>query len=97
MKHDSVMVVVHQFLKMSHFIACKKTSDAIEVVVLFFKKFVKLHGLPTSIMIDRDTRFLGHFWRTLWKKMGSKLLYRSIYHPQINGKTKVVKIPASGI
>jgi hypothetical protein len=75
---------------MTHFIACKKTNDAIEVVVLFFKEVVRLHGFPRKNNSDRDMKFLGHFWMTLWKKMKSKLLYISSYHPQTDGKTKVV-------
>lgn len=88
-KHHSVMVVVDQFSKMSHFLACKKISDVIEVFVLFLKEIVRLHSLLRSITSHRDIRFLGHFWRPLWKKMGSKFMYNSSYHPQIGGKTEV--------
>ena len=87
---DSIFVVVDKFSKMAQFIACSKANDATHGAELFFKEIVHFHRLFRTIVNGRDVKFLSYFWLTLWSKLGSKLLFSSVAHPQSDGQIEVV-------
>ena len=86
---DSIMVVVDRFSKMAHFTPCHKTDNAMNVADFYFRDTVRLHGIPKTVVCDRETKFMSYFWKSLWRLVGTKLLFSTSYHPQTDGQTEV--------
>ncbi len=85
---DAIFVVVDKLTKMVHFVPTHTSVSAPQLAQVFFKEIVRLHGLPQSIVSDRDARFTSNFWRALWQQFGTKLAMSTSFHPQTDGQTE---------
>jgi hypothetical protein len=82
---DSIWVVVDQLMKSAHFILIKVKDPMDKLARLFVQNVVCLHGLPSTIISNRDSHFTLRFWQSLQKKMGTELMFSTTFHPQIDG------------
>ncbi|GBG84963.1 hypothetical protein CBR_g39426 [Chara braunii] len=87
--HDAILVVVDRFTKHARFVPCRYAISAREVADIVFDRVVRDHGLPLSIISDRDPRFTSRFWRRLHEVYGTQLRFSSSYHPQTDGQTEI--------
>ena len=65
------MVVVDKLIKSAHFIPIKATCKAVNIEDIFMKEIFKLHGVSKVIVSDRDAKFIGNFWKDLFKGLGT--------------------------
>jgi hypothetical protein len=86
--HDAIVVFVDKLTKMVHYVATNTNVTAPQMSQLFMREVCRLHGVPESILSDRDPRFTAHFWRALWSQLGTKLVMSTAYHPQTDGQTE---------
>lgn len=83
-----ILVVVDRLTKYAHFIALSHLFTAQTVAKAFLDVIYKLHGIPTTIVTDRDKIFTSSFWKKLFTLMGTQLAMSTTYHPQTDGQTK---------
>ncbi len=87
-EHDAIFVVVDRLSKLVHFIPTTTDVSAADVAALLVKHVAKLHGLPSSIVSDRDTRFCSHFWQAVMQLWGVSTDMTTSFHPQGNAQTE---------
>lgn len=85
---DTIVVFVDRLTKMIHIAPTKKTVDGPGVAKLFFDHVFRYHGMPRSLVSDRDPRFTGKFWRALFNLTGTDLQMSSGNHPETDGQTE---------
>jgi hypothetical protein len=89
-QHDTIMVVVDKLTKFAHFIHMKTTNKATDVADIYMREVACLHGVPKTIVSDRDAKFTSKFWKGLFKGFRTNLNFSTTYHPKLDGKTKRV-------
>ena len=84
----AVWVIVDRLMKSAHFLAMQMTFTLERFCLLFIREIVRLHGVPVSIVSDRDPRFTTHFWKSFKKAMGTRLTMNTTFHPQTDGQSE---------
>ncbi|KAF5781372.1 putative nucleotidyltransferase, Ribonuclease H [Helianthus annuus] len=86
--NDTIWVIVDRLTKSAHFLAIKETDKFSTLADIYLKEVVSRHGVPTSIISDRDARFTSELWQAMHKAFGSRLDMSTAYHPQTDGQSE---------
>nr|GEU59092.1 putative reverse transcriptase domain-containing protein [Tanacetum cinerariifolium] len=86
--YDTIWVIVDHLTKSVHFLSMREDDSMDKLTKLYLKEVVTRHGIPISIIFDRDPRFASNFWRAFQKALGSRLDLSTAYHPQTDGQSE---------
>ena len=87
---NAIWVIVDPLTKSAHFLPMKVNFSMDRLASLYIKEIVRMHGVPASIVSDRDPRFTSRFWHSLQKALGTKLSFSTAFHPQTDGQSERV-------
>ncbi|GJR38349.1 putative reverse transcriptase domain-containing protein [Tanacetum coccineum] len=86
--NDTIWVIIDRLTKSAHFLPMRETDPMDKLARLYLKEVVTRHGIPVSIICDRDPRFTSNFWRSFQKAMGTRLDMSTAYHPETDGQSE---------
>ncbi|KAJ8754963.1 hypothetical protein K2173_015475 [Erythroxylum novogranatense] len=80
-KHDAIWVIMDRLTKSAHFLPIRQTDSLNVLAKKYIDEIIRLHGIPSSIVSDRDHRFTSRFWERLQEALGTKLHFSTAFHP----------------
>ena len=86
--HDYLWVIICRLTNLVHLVPITMRTTTTELAWFYIRDIVRLHGMPESIVSDRDSKFTSRFWRELHRSMGTKLLMSTLFHPQTDGHSE---------
>nr|GEV83134.1 reverse transcriptase domain-containing protein [Tanacetum cinerariifolium] len=86
--HDIIWVIVDRLIKSAHFIPTRETESIDTLTWLYIKEIISRHGVPISIISDRDSHFISRFWKSLQNALGTQLDMSIAYHPETDGQSE---------
>ncbi|GKF16094.1 reverse transcriptase domain-containing protein, partial [Tanacetum coccineum] len=85
---DTIWVIVDRLTKSGHFLPIKENDPLDKLARLYLNRIVVRHGIPVSIICDRDGRFTSNFWKSFQKALGTDISMSTAYHPEIDGQSE---------
>ena len=86
--HDAIWVIVDRLTKSAHFLPINMKYPIEKLAKLYLDEIIRLHGIPVSIVFNRDPRFVLRFWQKMQEVLGTKLNFSTTYHPQTDGQSE---------
>ncbi|GJY95943.1 putative reverse transcriptase domain-containing protein [Tanacetum coccineum] len=85
---DTIWVIIDHLTKSAHFLPMREDDTLAKLTRQYLKEVVSKHGVPVSIISDRDGKFTSHFWKSLNKALGTRLDMSTAYHPETDGQSE---------